>query len=89
DRAAGRAFNLGAGRETTDRTIFDLVRSAVGATVEPILAEKRPGEIDRICLDSSRIKADLAWEPAIPLEEGIARTVAFYRREWEAGRKGA
>ncbi|MGH2651722.1 MAG: NAD-dependent epimerase/dehydratase family protein, partial [Actinomycetota bacterium] len=77
--AAGRAFNLGAGRETTDRTIFDLVRSAVGATVEPILAEKRPGEIDRICLDSSRAKADLGWEPAIPLEEGIARTVSSYR----------
>jgi UDP-glucose 4-epimerase len=78
-RAAGRAFNLGLGREVTDREVFELVRSAVGATVEPILADKRPGEIDRICLDSSRAKADLGWEPTIPLEEGIARTVGYYR----------
>ncbi len=78
--AAGRVFNLGLGREVSDRQIFELVRSAVGATVEPILADKRPGEIDRICLDSSRARADLGWEPTVALEEGIARTVAYYQR---------
>jgi len=80
-KATGRVFNLGLGREVSDREIFELVRSAVGATVEPILAAKRPGEIDRICLDSSRAEADLGWVPAVPLGEGIARTVAFYRDE--------
>jgi UDP-glucose 4-epimerase len=79
-RGSGRVFNLGFGREVADREIFEWVRSAVGATVEPILAEKRPGEIDRICLDSSRAKTDLGWEPAVPLGEGIARTVDYYRR---------
>jgi UDP-glucose 4-epimerase len=79
ERAAGRIYNLGLGREVSDRQIFELVRSAVGATLEPILEAKRPGEIDRICLDASRAKAELGWEPTIPLEEGIARTVAFYR----------
>lgn len=80
-RAAGRVYNLGLGREVSDRQIFELVRSAVGVTVEPTLAAKRAGEIDRICLDASRAKAELGWEPTIPLEEGIARTVAFYRGE--------
>ncbi len=80
-KAAGRVFNLGLGREVTDREIFELVRSAVGATIEPVLADKRPGEIDRICLDASRAKADLGWEPAVLLGEGIARTVGYYRRE--------
>ena len=79
ERAAGRIYNLGLGREVSDRQIFELVRSAVGATLEPIQEAKRPGEIDRICLDASRAKAELGWEPTIPLEEGIARTVAFYR----------
>lgn len=79
ERAAGRIYNLGLGREVSDRQIFELVRSAVGATLEPSLETKRPGEIDRICLDASRAKAELGWEPTIPLEEGIARTVAFYR----------
>ncbi len=79
DSAAGRVYNLGLGREVSDRRIFELVRSEVGSTVEPMLAAKRPGEIDRICLDSSRAKADLGWEATIALEDGIAHTVRFYR----------
>jgi UDP-glucose 4-epimerase len=49
--------------------------------MEPILAAKRPGEIDRICLDPSRAKAELGWEQSIPLEEGIGRTVESHRRQ--------
>jgi UDP-glucose 4-epimerase len=78
-RASGRSYNIGLGREISDRQIFELVRSAVGASLEPILASKRLGEIDRICLDASLAKAELGWEPATSLEEGIARTVAFYQ----------
>lgn len=78
-RASGRSYNIGLGREISDRQIFELVRNAVGATVKPILTSKRPGEIDRICLDASLAKTELGWEPATSLEEGIARTVAFYR----------
>ncbi len=78
-RASGRSYNVGLGREVSDRQIFELVRRAAGATVEPIAASKRPGEIDRICLDASLVKAELGWDPTILLEEGISRTVAFYR----------
>lgn len=80
-RAVGRSYNLGLGREVSDRRIFELVRGTVGATVEPILTSKRPGEIDRICLDASLAKAELGWEPTISLEEGISRSVAFYQGE--------
>ena len=79
--ASGQSYNVGLGREVSDRQIFELVRRTVGATVEPILASKRPGEIDRICLDASLAKAELGWEPTISLEEGISRTVAFYQAE--------
>jgi UDP-glucose 4-epimerase len=78
-QAAGRSYNVGLGREVSDRQIFESVRRAAGATVEPLLASKRPGEIDRICLDASLAKAELGWEPTVLLEEGISRTVAFYR----------
>ncbi|MBI2902362.1 MAG: NAD-dependent epimerase/dehydratase family protein [Candidatus Methylomirabilis oxyfera] len=88
ERAAGRVYNLGLGNEVSDRQIFELVRSSVGVAMEPILAAKRPGEIDRICLDPSRAKAELSWEPSIPMEEGIGRTVAFYRREGGQARTG-
>jgi UDP-glucose 4-epimerase len=79
EAASGRVYNLGLGKEISDRRIFELVRSSAGVAIEPILATKRPGEIDRICLDPSRAKAELGWEPSIPLEEGIGLTVATYR----------
>ncbi len=78
-RAAGRSYNVGLGCEVSDRQIFEAVRGAVGATLEPMLASKRPGEIDRICLDASLAKTELGWEPTVFLKEGIARSVAFYR----------
>jgi len=86
-RGAGRVYNLGLGREVSDRTVFELVRSAVGVSVEPILAAKRPGEIDRICLEFSRARAELGWQPTIGLEEGIARTVDFNRHGGGGDRK--
>jgi len=87
-RASGRSYNLGLGREVSDRQIFESVRRAVGATVEPVLTSKRPGEIDRICLDASLARAELGWKPTIPLEEGITRTVAFYRGDGAQPGKG-
>lgn len=55
----GQVFNLGWAREVTDFEVFDAVRKAVGVEVEPVYDKKRPGEVERICLDSSKAKARL------------------------------
>ena len=81
----GACYNIGTGQPTTDQRIFDLVRAAVGAKLTPIYGSKRPGEVDHICLDYSRAKRELGWRPEVPLEEGIQRAAAFYRKQ--AGRK--
>lgn len=80
----GEVFNLGWGREVRDLEIFEAIRGAVGIEIEPIYSEKRPGEVDRICLDSSKARRLLGWEPKVPLEEGIRRAVAFYRLALQA-----
>ena len=82
--ANGAVLNLGWGREVTDFEVFDAVRAALQSTVEPRYADKRPGEVDRIALDSSRARAVLGWTPCISFEEGIRSTVADYRRELSA-----
>ncbi len=76
-----QAFNLGWGREVTDQEIFDRVRDALSADIQPIYGEKRPGEIDHIALKSSKIKRSLGWTPRIPLEEGIPMAVEYYKKE--------
>ncbi|MFQ5914563.1 MAG: NAD-dependent epimerase/dehydratase family protein [Nitrospinota bacterium] len=75
---AGRCgvFNLGWGKEISDQEVFEAVRDALGSDVEPVYGEKRPGEIDRICLDASRAASELGWRPEVPFREGVRRTVA-------------
>ncbi len=74
-------YNLGWGREVTDQEIFDQVRGALDCDIQPIYGEKRPGEIDHISLDSTRIKRSLGWQPRIPLKEGVPIAVEYYQRE--------
>lgn len=72
-------FNLGWGKQVSDLEVFETVRGATGAQVEPVFDQKRPGEIDHICLDATRARATLGWQPVIPFEEGVRRTVQYWR----------
>lgn len=81
-RAPGNGvYNLGWGRQVTDLEVFEAVRDAIGVSVEPIFDRKRPGEIDRICLDASRARAALGWKPLIPFKEGVSRTVQYWKEK--------
>ena len=44
----------------------------------------RPGHDFRYSIDAAKLKAELGWEPATPLSEGLAQTVAWYveNRDW-------
>ena len=76
----GGIFNLGRGVQTSDFEVFDEVRKALGVPdVECLYDEKRPGEIEHICLTPARAKEGLGWEPTVDFAEGIGRTVGFYR----------
>ena len=75
---AGRreAFNLGWGAEVPAREVFEAVRDALGADMEPIHGERRPGEVERICLDASKAERELGWRPEVSFREGVRRTVS-------------
>ena len=79
-----RTYNLGSGIATSVNEILSLVQTAVGGEVtQTIYLDQRPGEVDRICLDSSLAKLELGWKPSIPVEEGIDLTVRILRGRME------
>ena len=39
----------------------------------------RPAEIDLLCGDYTKIKEKLGWEPIIKLDEGLARTIEYFK----------
>jgi dTDP-glucose 4,6-dehydratase len=85
DGRAGEIYNIGAGYELTNRMLTDRLLTACGADwsmVHP--APDRQGHDLRYSVDSRKIRTELGWAPRHRLDEGLDRTVAWYRdnRAW-------
>jgi len=80
--ARGEAFNAGGDRPHAVGDVVALVCRLAGAGVEPeIRGRGAPdGEIDRQWVDSGRLRALTGWRPRVDLEEGLRRTLEWYRR---------
>jgi UDP-glucose 4-epimerase len=84
-RASGEAgsaqrFNIGTGIETSDRQLHTAVAKAVGGPDDPDFHPDRLGDLQRSCLDISSAARVLGWRPRVELDEGVRRTVEFFRR---------
>lgn len=80
--AAGEAFNAGGGQPHRVLDVVALICRLAGTGVEPdIRGTGTPsGEIDRQWVDHSKLTALTGWEPQVELEEGLERTLAWYRQ---------
>jgi CDP-glucose 4,6-dehydratase len=78
----GEAFNAGSGRPYSVLEIVQAVCRAVGSEVEPdIRGHGVPaGEIPRQFVDATKLQEATGWRPAVDLDEGMRRTVDWYRR---------
>jgi UDP-glucose 4-epimerase len=69
--------NIGHGHETSVLDLVQALNEVSGkGPLEPTFAPERPGEIARSCLDVSRAKRDLGWEPQVQLRDGLRRVLA-------------
>jgi UDP-glucose 4-epimerase len=73
------SFNIGTGLETSVNELFLHIRDACGSSTSAVHGEAKPGEQMRSALAIERAKRLLGWAPAVDLEEGLQRTVAFFR----------
>ena len=84
--APGEIYNVGGGRELTNRELTDLLIAATGRDagfVRPITDPRGAGHDLRYSVDYSKIAA-LGYEPQMPFEDGLALTVQWFRdnRAW-------
>ncbi|MFI5908200.1 NAD-dependent epimerase/dehydratase family protein [Dactylosporangium sp. NPDC051541] len=80
--AGGRIVHIG--DDTAETNIADLAKlvlrqTGTPATLLPLPAP--PGSVRRRCPDLTLLRTLTGYQPAVPLEEGVRRTVAWYR-EW-------
>lgn len=79
ERGSGQSVNIGTGRETSVREIFEVLAEVAGYTHQPNYGPPRKGDVVRIVLDPSLAQRELGWQASVQLYEGLARTYAFFR----------
>jgi UDP-glucose 4-epimerase len=79
EEEAGAIYNLGCGVGTSMNQIFDHLKAITGYGREPIYGPPRLGETFQIYLDARRAADELGWCPSVSLEEGLRKTVDYFR----------
>jgi UDP-glucose 4-epimerase len=77
---AGQVFNVACGDRITVNSMLQQINKIVGKDVAPIYGEPRPGDIKHSQAEISRAKEKLGYEPQVTFEEGLRRTIDWYRR---------
>ncbi|MCC6860998.1 MAG: NAD-dependent epimerase/dehydratase family protein [Bryobacterales bacterium] len=80
-----RVFNVGGPEVLSLNRIAGIAcRLAAGVEVchRPFPESQRTIDIGSYASDSSRIRRELGWQPKVRFEEGMARTLEYYRAEW-------
>jgi dolichol-phosphate mannosyltransferase len=80
----GDVFNVGTGVETTIAEAVDAARRTLGVEAPAQWGSMgaRNWDTNRWVSDSTRIRTELGWEPAVPFDVGLARTA-----QWLQGRE--
>lgn len=78
---AGEAFNFSNERPMNVLELVKAIQAATGTDLEPDIRATATNEIDHQFLSAAKAREILGWEPHYSLEEGLAITVAWFRKE--------
>ncbi len=81
--AATGIANIGTGLETTVNELYRRLAKLAGVGAASRNAPAREGEQRRSVLDATRAKTILGWTPGTVLDDGLARTLAWFKRNAE------
>jgi nucleoside-diphosphate-sugar epimerase len=79
DRVAGEVINVATGRRVTLNETFEMLRKLTGYSGPPKYGAERDGDIKHSLADISRAESVLGYKPLVDFEEGLRRTVEWYR----------
>lgn len=78
-KAAGQFFNVATARRVTLNETFKLLQGLTSYTGQPRYEPERGGDIKHSLADISKAEAGLSYTPKVDFEEGLRRTVNWYR----------
>lgn len=81
NRGAGGTYNISTGIPVTINELFRKLAILTDYKLEANYGPRRKGDVYRIAIDNTRARNELGWEPQLTLEEGLAETVEYFRRQ--------
>ncbi len=87
-RARGQVVNIGSGQEISVADLKTKIEYILGRTIPSQHHDSRPGDVRRHRADITLLKSLIEFEPHVSLDEGLARTVEYYRQRAECALNG-
>jgi nucleoside-diphosphate-sugar epimerase len=81
ERAAGRMFNIACGQRITLNETYNLLQKMIGSSGKPLYAPGRAGDIKHSLAEISAAREALGYKPQVDFEEGLRRTIEFYKKQ--------
>lgn len=75
----GKAYNFSNELQVTVLDLVQKIMAAMGSNLEPDVRNEASNEIRNQYLDATRAARELDWKPLFNLEEGLTRTIEWYR----------
>jgi len=83
-QVAGEVFNVATGARFDLNQTFQLLKNITGYSGDVKYAPERPGDVKHSLADLSRTEKQLGYKPLVNFEEGLRRTVEWYRGQRKA-----
>jgi UDP-glucose 4-epimerase len=76
---AGEVFNIACGDRITVKAMLDQINRILSTNILPVYEGARKGDILHSQADVAKARARMKYQPQVSFEEGLKRTVAWYR----------
>ena len=80
ERGDDQAYNIGSGKPVSVNTIYRLLVEMTGINIEAQHGPKRVGDVRLFYFDCGKAEKELDWKPQVSFEQGLARTLAWFRQ---------
>jgi nucleoside-diphosphate-sugar epimerase len=77
--SGGKVYNIACGGRFTLNELYAALAAQVGSSVKPVYGPPRPGDVKHSMAAIDRIQRELGYSVSVSFEEGIERTVRWYR----------
>jgi nucleoside-diphosphate-sugar epimerase len=79
-RTKHEVLNVANGKDNTVLQLVDLLNKIIGKNIKPKFLPVRAGDVFRTLADISKIKANLGFQSKVNFEEGLRKTVEYFRK---------